>query len=834
VVALTGCTRSKPPPPPKAPAPVAAKVEAPPAPGTYAARLKAAGYVGSEVCADCHPDVSDTFVASAMARSVTRPGVAGGHPPAASGEVVHRSTGLHYEAVAGRDTVRQTERRLRGGRAVFEEEHAAELVIGSGAHTRSYLAQIRGALRQLPLTFYTGTGQWDMSPGYAEQNARFGRVMGRPCLFCHTLTPELPEALWKGGEKRWLGIGCERCHGPGRDHVEDAEAHPLYHPGERPFEQAIEICEQCHLPGAARVFALDWDGLPPDPREPIDRVLSIYVEADPNPDAPASVADQAARLRLSRCFTESAGKLRCTSCHDPHMPAKANRSRAACQGCHTRKPCSRPAHQAAEDSTDCVGCHLRKIGARDIPHTSFTDHFIRRRVPKVAPKLRQAGDEKFVVANPEAGLRPTHPPRGIDAGEARARLAAARLSLANQTRHEPTFFAAKSEAEAAVSAAPDNALALLTLGAIHLLLEEGQPALDALSQAVQGAPRSAEAWGALSQAHQQIGDVDSAITALTRARALSEQPEGVLVQLSRALMKAGRAEEARLRIDEALELRPSYGPTRRDLAALLAQTEDGGGALAALVEDCRRTLCSVETWVAGAKMLEQTEHGEQAIALLDTGLKEHPDDRILNQEAARLEVAAEKLEDAVDRYGVLFDKHPEDFEYATKLAGLLFDVGQAAKAAEVYEASMKSAGRTEQLLRKLAVARGVAGEFKAADKLLREAIAAGGGKNAETFNELAMLRIGDQDYRGAVKVLRRALKVDPEFAFSWFNLAMCLNNLGESADALAAVETGLRFAPEDEQALTLRRTLRIAVHGTAPGADAYPDRRPADAGASTP
>ena len=80
-----------------------------------------------------------------------------------------------------------------------------------------------------PITWYTEKGIWDLSPGYHQNpTQRFTRRITDGCLQCHS---GLPLPTGDGTSSRFaeepffeLGIGCERCHGPGRQHVERFES----------------------------------------------------------------------------------------------------------------------------------------------------------------------------------------------------------------------------------------------------------------------------------------------------------------------------------------------------------------------------------------------------------------------------------------------------------------------------------------------------------------------------------------------------------------------------------------------------------------------------------
>ena len=76
----------------------------------------------------------------------------------------------------------------------YRRKVKVEYIIGSGNHARSYLGIVHDELVELPLTWYSQRGIWDMSPGYeGTGHFRFLRTIQPECLFCHNdLTPHVP------------------------------------------------------------------------------------------------------------------------------------------------------------------------------------------------------------------------------------------------------------------------------------------------------------------------------------------------------------------------------------------------------------------------------------------------------------------------------------------------------------------------------------------------------------------------------------------------------------------------------------------------------------------
>src|SRR6185436_3817073 len=108
---------------------------------------------------------------------------------------------------------------------------------------------------ELPLGWYAERGGfWAMSPGYDRPDHQdFRRRVSYDCMFCHNAYPQLdPGADASGRESLFPsklpeGIDCQRCHGPGGDHVRAAGRAAIVNPARLTPDRQLELCMQCHL-----------------------------------------------------------------------------------------------------------------------------------------------------------------------------------------------------------------------------------------------------------------------------------------------------------------------------------------------------------------------------------------------------------------------------------------------------------------------------------------------------------------------------------------------------------------------------------------------------------
>ena len=151
------------------------------------------------------------------------------------------------------------------GKETNIEEKRADYVMGSGNHSRTYLhLTARNTLQQLPLHWYAERGgMWAMSPGYDRpDHPGSTRLAGYDCMFCHNAYPKIPPGHEEEGAERVFllplpeGIDCQRCHGPGKRHIDLAGTAgatreniraAIVNPKRLTPERSMEVCMQCHL-----------------------------------------------------------------------------------------------------------------------------------------------------------------------------------------------------------------------------------------------------------------------------------------------------------------------------------------------------------------------------------------------------------------------------------------------------------------------------------------------------------------------------------------------------------------------------------------------------------
>ena len=567
-------------------------------------------YVGADACRSCHAEVASTFSRTGMGRSFY---------PMTADRVIEdwserntftsEATGLRYrmERREGRFYMRQFLTDASGGETAVDERELL-YVVGSAHHSRTYLVSWEGKLFQAPVCWYTRDALWDLCPGYELDNDYFSREIGRTCVFCHngrmTLLPGARNAY---AEPYPHGIDCERCHGPGSEHVErwargespTGGGDPsIVNPKRLTPALRMQICFQCHLGDSKATERVARRGTPLEdfrPGQPITTAMIPirFAEATPHDYGLSAQAD---RMMLSRCFTESGGKMECVTCHNPHVTVyrkdrPADFFTSKCLGCHDRTACTAQASARAATSPadDCVACHMRRGEPDDHRHADFTDHWIRRRIdeaprarssPELVPYLAQdfdalsAGERSFAMARGYSlralAMAPRDRPPMWTRAEESFRVAIAQgndgadvwffLGKAQAARGEDDE-ARRSFATAFGKDPGDHDIAFAHGQALFRArsTDEAERVFEGMTRAH---PASAAPWAELARCAAARRDFAGAAERYRKAIALEPWNASLHENAAKVLAMQGRGEEARAEAAEALKYAPEKESAR--------------------------------------------------------------------------------------------------------------------------------------------------------------------------------------------------------------------------------------------------------------------------------
>lgn len=354
------------------------------APTTQQAGSATHSFVGPDACAECHRDNHNTFIHTAhylTSRPASKAGIAGSFEPGKN-KLLTSNPNLDFTMVCREDQCAQRVRYYD-----WHFEFPFDIITGSGKLGQSYLYWDDDKLFQMNVSFISETGHWANSPGFVDGDAAYARPIKRRCLECHTTFAEHREENNQYDPQSIIyGVTCERCHGPGKEHVEfhrsqpaTKEAKHIVLPISLTREQQLDICSQCHsgaTPGKTEPYQF----------RPGDRVQDFYHAPPSEQSGTVHTSNQRSRLSLSACFQQS--EMTCVTCHDPHQSQRNNAAwfTKQCLQCHQIQHCgfSEKAHPDLL-TENCIACHMPKNKSNAIwisttqgaIFPALQDHFIR-------------------------------------------------------------------------------------------------------------------------------------------------------------------------------------------------------------------------------------------------------------------------------------------------------------------------------------------------------------------------------------------------------------------------------------------------------------------------
>lgn len=256
------------------------------------------------------------------------------------------------------------------------ESESFDIVIGSARKGQSYLYWDDHRLLQLPISYYTPADAWCNSPGYPTNLVYYNKQVPGQCMECHATAARVTTgdngAVSYDKSTIILGIDCQRCHGPGTEHIAWHSAHPgdslagkyIINTKRLGRQQRLDACALCHSGFRKQ--------LTPSFSFQVGDTLENYSTAVYDTAATATLdvhGNQYGLLTSSKCFIKS--NMDCSSCHNVHVDEAGKRELFSqrCMSCHNGKDqhaCSSPAVKKMGTVKNCIDCHMPLLPSNKI------------------------------------------------------------------------------------------------------------------------------------------------------------------------------------------------------------------------------------------------------------------------------------------------------------------------------------------------------------------------------------------------------------------------------------------------------------------------------------
>lgn len=342
------------------------------------------GYTGSAACQDCHASEYARWQKTRMANVIVD---AQAHPEAVLGDFTAPNALVTFD---------------RG-----------EIAFTYGSKWKQRYFTKRGD------DYYVFPVQWDVLAKtwrryYVENGTdwwaehypadQMQRPTGPLCDGCHATNYDIATKQ----PTEW-NVGCEKCHGPGEQHVSNPQLANIVNPARLDHERGVDVCIQCHSQGQPRTNPIngayyDW----PVGYEPGDRLSDFWRLEEHTlgeetfthwPDGSAHKNRmQGNDYVTSRMYQRGVA---CWDCHDAHGTQNSadliKPPESLCGTCHGPETPAGPPGSVIEHThhsagnVECQDCHMPKI-ARTIADVNVRSHTFRF----VSPTATQ----RYKIPNP--------------------------------------------------------------------------------------------------------------------------------------------------------------------------------------------------------------------------------------------------------------------------------------------------------------------------------------------------------------------------------------------------------------------------------------------------
>ncbi|NCD71512.1 cytochrome c3 family protein [Mucilaginibacter agri] len=354
-------------------------------------------YAGSASCIKCHKDISQSFLNTAH------------HFSTRSGELknIHGSFSKDSSVFAYNDSLKIVIEKQ--GKRLFQnaylkgkkiESQPFDIVFG-GSKAETYLYWKGSKTYQLPLSYFENLHSWTNSPGYEGDKVDYNRLIGSRCFECHAsyIKQKSPESGALHQEPAFdkasliMGIDCERCHGPGANHVnyhtefpEEKQAKYIVKFASLSRGQKLDACAVCHSSSKEQfqtsAFGFKMGDTLAKFKDP------SFLPEDPNPPTLDVHGNQNGLLATSKCFLKS--NMDCSNCHNTHVNESNNMAiySQRCMACHSEAKhnfCTMAPKLGEVVKNNCIDCHMplkssniisveSSTGKKAIPYMVRTHH----------------------------------------------------------------------------------------------------------------------------------------------------------------------------------------------------------------------------------------------------------------------------------------------------------------------------------------------------------------------------------------------------------------------------------------------------------------------------
>jgi predicted CXXCH cytochrome family protein len=323
----------------------------------YAHAADSAHYVGSKACATCHVRIYERWQKTPMANVVRDPRE---HPEAILPDLSQPNPLVNFT---------KNDIALVYG-SIWKQRYFTKV----GDDYFPEPAQWDAVARVWRPYFVKVGGDW-WAPFYPPDNMK--RPTGPLCDGCHSVNYDIKTKT----VTEW-NVGCERCHGPGSEHIQQPSRSNIVNPARLNPVDANDVCIQCHSQGRPLANPIEGKYYDWPVGFHVGKKLRDFWKLEEHklgelsfthfPDGTAHKNRmQGNDFAQSVMYTHG---VKCFSCHDVHGTDNESQllkpASVMCLECHgpgspngphTAQIAEHTHHKADSAGSECVNCHMPKI-----------------------------------------------------------------------------------------------------------------------------------------------------------------------------------------------------------------------------------------------------------------------------------------------------------------------------------------------------------------------------------------------------------------------------------------------------------------------------------------
>ena len=322
-----------------------------------------------------------------------------------------------------------------------------------------------------------------------------------------------------------------------------------------------------------------------------------------------------------------------------------------------------------------------------------------------------------------------------------------------------------------------------------------QECLQACKNALQAYPKEANAYKYAGKSLLGLGQIEKAKQCLFEAHELNGNDAEITKDIGNVYLHLGDQDMAIKWYEKSLEIKSNYAPAFNNIGNIKRQSGKSQEAINLFMQAIKADPELMQAYVGAAASFMELEDYDQAKLICIEALKKNEGIPGINEILGNIFEKQSKQSSAIKCYQKELEINPKASNSLLKLAILLLNAGQAAKALETLEqASAITLSKQFSII--LAKAYQDLKKFDKAIDIYKKL------NITQSKNEMIPFHLGccmleTSDNLGAIEAFQTAIQLNKTFQAAWGNLGNALQKEGRLEEAMQAQKKVLKLDPDN-------------------------------------